>query len=367
MDIKNTKIAIKNPEHSILVQKALFELGVEWWMLDSNSPQHIEKKYLFVDAQNSLSWLDDADADYFSEHSNLEIVYNLETSEFETPKTLKHKHADLIMKFAEIAQTDPEPWQHFEYFNTLLRQWIRMGQHDSMFRPDYEYRFKKVNKVRKMNIKGVAAPKLVFGVGINDSNYVVQRKETIIINGKRKQKLIWICPYYLTWKNMLQRCYSTKYQNKKPTYIGCTVSDEWKTFSNFKDWMMTQDFIDKHLDKDLLVEGNRVYGDKTCVFISGAVNMFTTDRGNDRGGFLIGVCWDKGKSKFRSSCSNPFTKKIEHLGYFDCEQEAHEAWLKRKLELAHELASEQPDERVAESLINRYSNYKNTLNKSYSL
>lgn len=36
-------------------------------------------------------------------------------------------------------------------------------------------------------------------------------------------------------------------------------------------------------------------------------------------------------------------------------QEAHEAWLKRKLELAHLLAAEQEDPRVAEALINRYS------------
>lgn len=36
-------------------------------------------------------------------------------------------------------------------------------------------------------------------------------------------------------------------------------------------------------------------------------------------------------------------------------QEAHEAWLKRKLELAPLLAAEQEDPRVAEALINRYS------------
>ena len=42
--------------------------------------------------------------------------------------------------------------------------------------------------------------------------------------------------------------------------------------------------------------------------------------------------------RFKSQCRNPFTKKREHLGYFTCEQEAHQAWLKRKLELAKELA-----------------------------
>ena len=200
--------------------------------------------------------------------------------------------------------------------------------------------------------------KLVYGVGINDANYVVQKWETIgYVNGKQK-KLIWICPFYQAWKSMLMRCYSAKYQNKKLTYIGCLVTDEWLTFSNFRAWMEKQDWQDNQLDKDLLIEGNKVYSADTCVFVSGMVNNFTTDRGNDRGEMLIGGCWNKGAEKFQSNCSNPFTKKQEYLGYFTCEQEAHEAWLTRKLELAYELAAIQEDSRVAEALINRYSNYK---------
>ena len=88
------------------------------------------------------------------------------------------------------------------------------------------------------------------------------------------------------------------------------------------------------------------------------VNTFTIDRGAARGEWLIGVIWNKSAEKFQSTFGNPFTKKSEHLGYFTHEQEAHEAWLKRKLELAKELAAIQVDPRVAEALINRYSNYK---------
>lgn len=65
--------------------------------------------------------------------------------------------------------------------------------------------------------------------------------------------------------------------------------------------------------------------------------------------------WEKNAEKFKASCSNPSTNKKESLGYFACEQEAHEAWAKRKLELAHELAAIQTDERVAKALIERYS------------
>lgn len=200
--------------------------------------------------------------------------------------------------------------------------------------------------------------KLVFGVGINDADYAVQRNETTEVNGKKKQKLVWRCQYYTTWKSMLQRCYSAKYQERKPTYAGCSVSDEWLTFSSFKNWMETQDWEGKELDKDILVEGNKVYSADTCVFVTQMVNKFTTDNGANRGEWKIGVYWCKQTGKFRSQCSNPFTKKQERLGYFDCEEAAHKAWANRKLELAHELAAIQTDPRVAKALIDRYSNWK---------
>ena len=201
--------------------------------------------------------------------------------------------------------------------------------------------------------------KLVQGVGVNDADYVVEKWETIgYVDGKRKTKLDWFCPFYRAWKGMLTRCYSVKYQERYPTYKGCTVSKEWLTFTNFKNWMMTQDWQYKHLDKDLLFEGNKVYSPETCVFVSPMVNSFTIDQGSKRGEFLIGVAWHKKSGKFKSNCSNPFSGEQEYLGYFTCEQEAHEAWLKRKLELAHELSAIQEDTRVAEALIKRYSNYK---------
>lgn len=198
--------------------------------------------------------------------------------------------------------------------------------------------------------------KLVCGVGLNDAEHAVQRKVTIgYVDGKRKQKQVWICPYYKAWKAMLERCYSDKMQDRSPTYKGCSVSEEWHTFSSFKSWMMNQDWKGKQLDKDLLFEGNQVYSARTCVFVTQMVNLFTNDRGNDRGEWLIGVCWNKRDGHFQANCSNPFTKKRENLGYFTSEQQAHEAWLKRKNELAHELAAIQTDPRVAKALIDRYS------------
>ena len=210
-----------------------------------------------------------------------------------------------------------------------------------------------------MGVSKLGTPTLVHGVGINDADYAVTEWETIEVNGRQKRRLVWYCTYYRTWSNMLERCYSSKFQERCPTYKGCSVSEEWLLFSNFRSWMERQDFEGKQLDKDLLFAGNKVYSAGTCVFVTKAVNLFTTDRGASRGEWLIGVNWHKGAGKFVSQCRNPLTKKREHLGYFTCEQEAHQTWIERKLELAHLLAAEQTDERVAKALISRYTNYTN--------
>ena len=193
---------------------------------------------------------------------------------------------------------------------------------------------------------------LIAGVGINDADYVTRKFETI--NGK--QKLVWVCPFYRRWYDMLTRCYSAKHLEKFPTYKGCTVIEEWKTFSNFRNWMIEQDYEGKQLDKDILIEGNKVYSPETCVFVSKLVNSFFVDSGAIRGDYPIGVSFNKPNGKFRSNCSNPFTKKGEHLGCFDCPNEAHLVWKARKHELACMLADSEHvnDPRVAEALKTRF-------------
>lgn len=197
--------------------------------------------------------------------------------------------------------------------------------------------------------------KLVYG-GVNDADYVVKKQEYYIdSNGKKRQRLLWVCPFYRKWTSMLTRCYSTKFHEKYPTYKGCAVFEEWLTFSNFKKWMKYQDYIDKHLDKDLIEEGNKVYSPEKCLFLSHTVNSFMTSREASRGDYLLGVCWHKRDKKFQSNCMNPFTNKQEHLGYFSNELDAHKAWKKKKLEHAIAL-SELPENKYLEDLlIKRYT------------
>lgn len=181
----------------------------------------------------------------------------------------------------------------------------------------------------------------VYGVGINDADYSVRK-----------------CNIYKTWADMLRRCYSCKYQTKFPSYVGCTVSEDWMLFSNFRDWMVKQDYKGLQLDKDILIRSNKIYSESTCVFVTGQVNNFVTDCAKGRNGLRIGVSIDKKSGRFLSTCSNPFTSNNDRIGCFDSEEAAHNAWLKRKLEHAYALAAIQTDQRVADALVKRYLYYE---------
>jgi hypothetical protein len=200
--------------------------------------------------------------------------------------------------------------------------------------------------------------KLVYGVGVNDAEYVVTKKETIsYFDGKQKRKLVWACPYYSRWTAMLSRCYSKKLQVKFPTYIGCTVHRDWLYLSNFTKWVDQQpnrDWINCNLDKDFILEGNKIYSPDTCVFINSRVNVFIIDRSASRGNYLIGVYWNKKDKKFMAHCRDPFKINSAYVGSFDTELEAHLAWKVRKHEYSLRLADLQTDERVAEVLRTKY-------------
>lgn len=191
--------------------------------------------------------------------------------------------------------------------------------------------------------------KLLYGVGVNDADYNVHKTEG--------GKTVWRCPIYSCWTNMLKRCYCEAYQKKRQTYIGCTVASDWHLFSNFRAWVITQDWQDKTLDKDLLVEGNTIYSPEACCFISARINSFLVERKASRGEWPIGVVYHKGDKKYQAQCGDIVTGRGKYLGSYNTPEEAHRAWLKFKLEQAYILADMQTDKRVSEALIERYTNY----------
>ena len=74
---------------------------------------------------------------------------------------------------------------------------------------------------------------LVFDVGVND------------IKGLHGT------PVYTHWKSMLMRCYSEKFKANHPAYKECSVCEEWKRLSVFKEWFDKNYQDDYDLEKDI--------------------------------------------------------------------------------------------------------------------
>ena len=168
--------------------------------------------------------------------------------------------------------------------------------------------------------------RLVYGVGVNDADYVV--KSTI--DGKQVE-----CKAYSSWRSMLARCYSNKWHHMYPTYIGVKVCDEWLSFMTFRNWWVENQVDGWQLDKDLLTDDG-IYSPDTCIFVPRWMNTFTTDHAAARGEWPIGVCYHKITGKFLARCRHPLGKQ-GHIGLFSTPEEAHAAWLARKIEIANEL------------------------------
>jgi len=203
--------------------------------------------------------------------------------------------------------------------------------------------------------------KLVGGFGINDVDYVVSVKETIgtLPNGRRRQRVVWSCPYYIKWDRMISRCYNRGFHKKNPTYLGCSVCEEWKYLSKFIEWVDSQpdrDWEGKSLDKDLLVCGNKIYSPTTCVFVDASVNNFITDHGNRRGKYMIGVSFNKNSKNlpYIARCNDPFKRVPAHIGSYPTEQEAHDMWRLYKHKYALELAEVVEDTRIKHTLRTKY-------------
>lgn len=158
---------------------------------------------------------------------------------------------------------------------------------------------------------------------------------------------------FSVWRSMLQRCYDEKYQQKEPTYIGCTVCEEWLMFSNFLKWF-EDSYVDGYqLDKDIIHKGNKVYAPEHCAFVPREINSLLLRKQSARGDTPIGVKYDKRRGYY--SASVLYDGHAHFLGYTKNEEEAFllykTAKEKRIVEVAN-MYKDVIDNRIYNALIN---------------
>lgn len=158
---------------------------------------------------------------------------------------------------------------------------------------------------------------------------------------------------YNSWKGMLDRCYSPKFHLKRPTYIGCSLAEEWHLLSNYKLWYDENYVEGWQLDKDLLFPRNKIYSAETCVFLPQALNSLLTFRVNDRGELPLGVHWHNTLKRYRAGCKNRNGKRLETD--FNNPTDAHFFYLKKKISVIDSYLNEDYNDRIKKGL-NRWKN-----------
>lgn len=178
------------------------------------------------------------------------------------------------------------------------------------------------NNIKRGAVKNPFHP-YIFNIGyLGKGNYKsrVDKKDTVV---------------YTTWRNMMARAYTLRYQEKHPTYISCSVDERWHNFQVFAEWFEKNYIEGWELDKDILVKGNKIYSPETCCFVPKEINYLFIKCDSKRGKYPIGV----------TKIGNRFTSQIskgvnghKYLGLFKTPEEAFRAYKKEKEDYARELA-----------------------------
>ena len=201
----------------------------------------------------------------------------------------------------------------------------------------------QLGNIKSGKVKDPYVPS-VYSIGIVGTKYPVSEGDVLTKE-------------YTLWVGMLQRCYSDISKNKNPTYKDCEVSDNFKSYEYFYEWCHKQIGFGNEgwqLDKDLLVKGNKVYSEDSCVFIPKDINLLLTKCTASRGQHLIGVSWSNTNKAFVAMVRKN-KGKSEYLGHFNTEIEAFDAYKTAKENYLKEQANKyksQIDLRAYNALMN---------------
>lgn len=183
---------------------------------------------------------------------------------------------------------------------------------------------------------------------VYNTGYIGEGKYRVSINNKMTLR-------YQIWSDMIERCYDKKKQKRNPTYIDCTVCNEWHNYQVFSKWVDENYYEINNqkiaLDKDILIKNNKIYSPDTCLFVPQNINTLFIKSDKIRGDYPIGVTFDKKNNRFFAQCK--IGNKInKYLGYYNTPEEAFYAYKKFK---------EKYIKQVADEYKNKYPNFPRKL------
>lgn len=162
--------------------------------------------------------------------------------------------------------------------------------------------------IRSGNVKDTTLPH-VLGVGYTEGLPTRDEDGKLILE-------------YSYWQSMLARCYDKSKSNGV-----CSVSDNFLRYPFFKDWCQNQVGFGNggwHLDKDILIKGNKVYSEDTCCFVPVEINCIFGSNKKVRGNNPIGVYYEADRGLFQVHIRMNGVRKF--LGRFDTEDAAFSAY-----------------------------------------
>lgn len=204
----------------------------------------------------------------------------------------------------------------------------------------------QTSKIHTGMIRDMTLP-TVCGVGFNNEGKYPATE--ITEKGMRNTKA------YSTWGGMMKRCYDEGRRDKAPTYSGCTVNPAWHHYQDYARFYYEDLWRQEgwHLEKDLLVKGNKEYGPAdTCVFAPRDINAICNKMQKKRGDCPIGVHYKKSSGRYGANYRDGSGWLI-HIGYFSSPEDAFYAFKEKKETLVKKVADQwrsQIDPRLYEAL-----------------
>lgn len=173
---------------------------------------------------------------------------------------------------------------------------------------------------------------------------------------------------YTLWANIIGRCYYSKRHETHPWYADCEVCKEWHCYEVFQEWFDQNYYTlpngeQVHLDKDILMKGNKVYSPQTARFVPVSINdLIGGSNKKSSNGLPMGVVWNKKTKKYQAQIS--IDGKLKNLGYFDNIKDSYETYKQAKKKEIVRKANQYKDvlpSDVYEALINwQFDDYEPT-------